>query len=42
MSRKEAPRAGLVKAALAGQLTNAQAAQALQLSGPCFHICVRG
>src|SRR2546421_3508337 len=32
MSRKEAPRAGLVKAALAGQLTNAQGAQALQLS----------
>jgi transposase len=32
MSRKEAPRAGLVKAALAGQLTNVQGAQALQLS----------
>lgn len=32
MSRKEAPRAGLVKAALAGQLTNAHVAQALRLS----------
>lgn len=32
MSRKEAPRAGLVKAALAQQLTNAQGAQALTLS----------
>jgi len=32
MSRKEAPRAGLVKAALAGQITNAQGAQALGLS----------
>src|SRR4029453_14587695 len=32
MSRKEAPRAGLVKAALAGQITNAQAAHALRLS----------
>src|SRR5262249_18301589 len=29
---KEAPRAGLVKAALAGQITNAQGAQALRLS----------
>ena len=32
MSRKEAPRAGLVKAALAGQITNAQGAHALNLS----------
>ena len=32
MSRKEAPRAGLVKAALAGQITNAQGAQALHVS----------
>lgn len=32
MSRKEAPRAGLVKAALAGQITNAQGAQALRIS----------
>jgi transposase len=36
MSRKEAPRAGLVKAALAGQITNAQAAHALSLSGRQF------
>lgn len=32
MSRKEAPRAGLVKAALAGQITNQQGAQALGLT----------
>ena len=32
MSRKEAPRAGLFKAAVAGQISNAQAARALQLS----------
>ncbi len=32
MSRKEAPRAGLVKAALAGRITNAQGAQALDVS----------
>ena len=32
MSRKEAPRAGLLKAALAGQITNAQGARALALS----------
>jgi transposase len=32
MSRKEAPRAGLVKAALAGRITNAQGAQALGVS----------
>src|SRR5713101_7829131 len=31
MSRKEAPRAGLVKAGLAGQITNAQGASALGL-----------
>jgi transposase len=32
MSRKEAPRAGLVKAALAGQISNAEGAHALQIS----------
>ncbi len=32
MSRKELPRAGLLKAALAGQITNTQGAQALDLS----------
>src|SRR5262249_49632076 len=32
MSRKEAPRAGLLKAAAAGQLSNAQVALALQVS----------
>lgn len=32
MSRKEAPRAGLVKAAIAGQITNAQGAHALRIS----------
>src|SRR5687767_12291788 len=32
MSRKEVPRAGLVKAALARQITNAEGAQAVQLS----------
>src|SRR5438034_1500291 len=32
MSRKELPRAGLVKAALAGRITNRQAATALHLS----------
>ncbi len=32
MSRKEAPRAGLLKAALAGQISNAQGAEALELS----------
>src|SRR5215470_10970401 len=32
MSRKEVPRAGLVKAALAGQVSNTQVAGALQLS----------
>ena len=32
MSRKEVPRAGLLKAALAGKITNAQGALALQLS----------
>lgn len=32
MSRKEVPRAGLVKAALAGKITNAEGAQALHLS----------
>ena len=33
MSRKEVPRAGLVKAALAGKITNQEGAQALPLSG---------
>jgi hypothetical protein len=32
MSRKEVPRAGLLKAALAGKITNVQGAQALHLS----------
>ena len=32
MSRKEVPRAGLLKAALAGRLTNAQGGRALGLS----------
>jgi hypothetical protein len=32
MSRKEVPRAGLVKAALAGKITNAEGARALRLS----------
>ena len=32
MSRKEVPRAGLVKAALAGKITNAEGARALHLS----------
>ena len=32
MSRKEVPRAGLVKAALAGKITNREGAQALRLS----------
>ena len=32
MSRKEVPRAGLVKAALAGKITNQEGAQALRLS----------
>ena len=32
MSQKEAPRAGLVKAALAGQISNAQGARALRIS----------
>jgi transposase len=36
MSRKEAPRAGLVKAALAGQITNAQGASALGLTARHF------
>jgi transposase len=36
MSRKEAPRAGLVKAALAGHITTAQGAQALGLSARQF------
>ena len=37
MSRKEAPRAGLVKAALAGQITTPQGAEALRLSVRQFH-----
>jgi len=36
MSRKEMPRAGLLKAALAGRITNAQGARALGLSGRQF------
>ena len=32
MSRKEVPRAGLVKAALAGKITNAEGARALRIS----------
>ncbi len=32
MSRKEVPRAGLLKAALAGKITNAQGALAMHLS----------
>ena len=32
MSRKEVPRAGLVKAALAGKVTNQEGARALRLS----------
>src|SRR5882672_2506138 len=32
MSRKEVPRAGLVKAALAGKITNSEGARALRLS----------
>ena len=32
MSRKEVPRAGLVKAALAGKITNQEGARALHLS----------
>ena len=37
MSRKEVPRAGLVHAALAGQITNQQGATALRLSVRQFH-----
>jgi transposase len=37
MSRKEVPRAGLLKAALAGKITNAQGALALHLSVRQFH-----
>jgi len=37
MSRKEAPRAGLVHAALAGRITNQQGATALPLSVRQFH-----
>src|SRR6266852_3081346 len=37
MSRKEVPRAGLLKAALAGRITNAQGALAMQLSVRQFH-----
>jgi transposase len=36
MSRKEIPRAGLIKAALAGKVTNAEAAAALNLSARQF------
>lgn len=37
MSRKEVPRAGLLKAALAGKITNAQGALAVHLSVRQFH-----
>ena len=37
MSRKEVPRAGLLKAALAGKITNAQGALAVHLSLRQFH-----
>jgi transposase len=36
MSRKEVPRAGLVKAALAGKITNAEGARALRISARQF------
>src|SRR4030095_12054274 len=36
MSRKEVPRAGLLKAALAGRITNAQGARALRVSARQF------
>jgi len=36
MSRKEVPRAGLVKAALAGKITNAEGARALHITGRQF------
>lgn len=39
MSRKEVPRAGLLKAALAGKISNAQGAQALHLSVRQFQRC---
>ena len=35
MSHKEIPRAGLLKAALAGKITNREGAKALQLTLPC-------
>ena len=37
MSRKEVPRAGLLKAALAGKISNAQGALAVHLSVRQFH-----
>jgi transposase len=39
MSRKEVPRAGLLKAALAGKISNAQGAQALHMSIRQFQRC---
>ena len=39
MSRKEVPRAGLLKAALAGKISNAQGAQALHMSVRQFQRC---
>ena len=39
MSRKEVPRAGLLKAALAGKISNAQGAQALNMSVRQFQRC---
>jgi hypothetical protein len=42
MSGKEVPRAGLVKAALAGRITNAEGARALQLSVRQFRVSSSG
>ena len=39
MSRKEVPRAGLLKAALAGKISNAQGALAMHLSVRQFQRC---
>src|SRR6266850_2060163 len=39
MSRKEVPRAGLLKAALAGKISNAQGAEALHMSIRQFQRC---
>src|SRR3989304_4718995 len=42
MSRKEVPRAGLLKAALAGKISNAQGALAMHLSVRQFQRCQAG